>query len=167
MSEFDGIEGFTGWNAKLNQLLNDAMETAQQETLAPRLAIVNRLTTFMVQSRPNTPDILALDQIATNTANALLRTTIEERLASIAERQADLIHLTKKMQVSTEAAQESAASIRFERLTKVVSVLTDAVRELQSLKTVLADGSDAQLVASIERLVTAIQRVRGEVEHTV
>jgi hypothetical protein len=121
----------------------------------------------MAQSRPNTPDILALDQIATNTANALLRTTIEERLASIAERQADLIHLTKKMQVSTEAARESAASIRFERITKVVGVLTDAVRELQNLKTVLEDGSDAQLVASIERLVTAIQRVRGEVEHTV
>jgi hypothetical protein len=35
------------------------------------------------------------------------------------------------------------------------------------LKTVLEDGSDAQLVASIERLVAAIQRVRGEVEHTI
>ena len=33
MSEFDGIEGFAGWNAKLNQLLHDAMETAQQEAL--------------------------------------------------------------------------------------------------------------------------------------
>jgi hypothetical protein len=35
------------------------------------------------------------------------------------------------------------------------------------LKTVLDDGSNAQLVASIERLVTAIQRVRGEVERTI
>jgi hypothetical protein len=167
MSEFDGIEGFTGWNSKLNDLLHDAMEAAQQEALPPRLAIVNRLTTFMEQSRPNTPDILALDQIATDTANALLRTTIEERLASIAERQADLIQFTKKLQTSTEAARESAASIRFERITKVVNVLTTAVGELQNLKTVLDDGSNAQLVASIERLVTAIQRVRAEVERTI
>ncbi len=39
MNEFDGIEGFDGWNAKLAELLRAAEEAAQKDDLAPRLVI--------------------------------------------------------------------------------------------------------------------------------
>ena len=166
MSEFDGIEGFDGWNEKLSELLGAAEQAAQEDDLAPRLAVSRRLTDFVVNSTPNTPEILALDQIANATRSALLRATIEERLQSLAEREGELASLTKKMALVTTAANESAASIRLQRANNLVKSLTESVQSLKEFQGVLsADSTDAELVASVEKVVASIQKLRTQVEN--
>lgn len=87
MSEFAGIADVSGWQATLTALLQDATAAAQQDALAPRLAVVQRLIGFIAASSPHTAEMLALDEIALTTAQALLRQTMTERLAAITARQ--------------------------------------------------------------------------------
>lgn len=166
MSEFDGIDGFDGWSAKLSELLQASQEAAQADEWPPRLVAANRLTEFMARSHPNTPDILGLDEIANQAAAGLLRQTIEERLQAIAGRQADLVRLTKKIAATAEAAQEAAASIRLERAQKAIGALTDSILQLRGFREVLQGGAESQMVAAVEKLIASMQRVRKDIENS-
>ncbi|NVM23997.1 MAG: hypothetical protein HWN68_19735, partial [Desulfobacterales bacterium] len=64
MSEFNGITGFDGWSAKLKSLLEEAKLVAQQDELDKRLTMCDRLTDFVLESRPDTPEIKELDRMA-------------------------------------------------------------------------------------------------------
>lgn len=167
MSEFDAICDFDGWKTKLAELLTACEAAAAQDGIGPRLAVSERLTQFVLKSRPNTPEILALDDIANTARTALLNNTIDERLHALSERRGELASLTKKLAVVTEAANEAAASVRLARANKVVATLTDAVRTLKDLRQSLQGGTDDQLIASIEKLIASIQSVRGTVEGVV
>jgi len=164
MSEFDGIEDFDGWNAKLGELLGAAATAAEQNSLGPRLAVSERLTQFVISSMPSTPEILALDQIANNARSSLLRATIEERLTELAQRQGELAALTKKMSVVTAVANQSAASLRLEKANQVVKSLTESVKSLKDLKTTLKGDDDQQLASSLEKLIVSIQKTRSDIE---
>lgn len=167
MSEFDTITGFDAWKAKLTELLTECEAAAAQSDIGPRLAISERLTQFVLKSRPNTPEILALDDVANAARSALLRNTIEERLHALSERRGELASLTKKLAIVTEAANAAAASVRLERANKVVTSLTDAVRTLKDLRQTLEQGTDDALVAAIEKLIASMQSVRKTVEGVV
>jgi hypothetical protein len=167
MSEFEGIEGVDGWSTKLTVLLKEAQATAQQVELDPRLAISNRLIEFMVNSSPNSPEILALDRIANEACKDLLRKTIEDRLQSLGSRQADVVALTKKVQVATEESQASAASIRLERTRKVIAGLTDSIQRLNEFKSVLREGADEKLSDSVAKLIASAQKLRSQIESIV
>ena len=165
MSEFDGITGFDGWRAKLDELVTAAEEAAVAEGIQSRLAVAKRLNAFVKASAPNSPEILALDDIANSTRSALLNASIEERLQSLAERQGELAALTKKLALISDAANEAAASIRLEKAHGVVTALTESVKSLQAFRKVLEDEStDAELGAAIDKLVTSIQSLRSKVE---
>ena len=137
MSEFDGIEGIEGWRTKLLEILDAAEEVAEQEDWPPRREVSRRLKDFILKSSPNTADILELDRIAKETRSALLRTTIAERLESIANRQADLVRLTKSVSAITEENLQSAASIRLERARRVVNSMTTTISQLREFGTTL------------------------------
>ncbi|MBI5503653.1 MAG: hypothetical protein HY899_02555 [Deltaproteobacteria bacterium] len=167
MSEFDAIGDFDGWKAKLAELLAACEAAAAQNDIGPRLAVSDRLTQFVLKSRPNTPEILALDDIANASRTALLFNTIDERLRSLSERSGELASLTKKLAVVTEAANAAASSVRLERANEVVATLTDAVRTLKDLRQSLDGGTDEELIASIEKLIASMQSVRETVEGVV
>lgn len=164
MSEWDGIEGFESWTRKLRDLMGDAAKAAKRTEPEARFAMSERLTEFVENSFPNDEKIKALDEIASKAAIGLLEQNIDDRLKSIVTRNTELAQLTKQFEAGADDANASAASIRFERVKKALDVLNTGVVTLKELRATLTTGSDKQLIASIDRAMTAAQSVRNLLE---
>jgi len=164
MSEWDNIQGLDGWKMKLAELLREAETVAQKAEIEPRLALNARLTEFIINSSPNTPEITALDDIAEKARAGLMRSAIEERLEAISAGTGELARLTKEFLARAASAEASAASIRLERARHVVDSLTESVRAVKEFRDALGSGKDEELAKSLDRIVTSMQNLRGEIE---
>ena len=171
MNEFKDIHDFEGWRAKLEELLAEAAVAARQDDVEARFGLTQRLTQFIRSSAPNNaPDIQHLDLMAEKTVQGLLRQTIEERLAAIGERTAEIARLSEKFDAQAEAGEKAAKSIRLERAVTVVDSLTESVRALKEFRGLLespVNGQGDPLAGSIDRVISSIQRLRTSVEGTL
>ena len=161
MSEFDGIEGHDGWQAKLNQLLTEARKEAKKDDTA-REVMADRLVEFVTRSVPNDDAILALDEIAKNAAVDLLRRTVEERVQAITERNAQFAGLRK--QFETLAAKGEARAFRLERVREVADRLTDTVTQLRGFLDNLSHPNDDKLVEAVTEGIKTVKDLRELVE---
>jgi hypothetical protein len=176
-TEFDALKGLAAWRTKLDQLLAAARETALKDDLSARLAMADRLTQFIIR---NPPALLAdpasaeyeeMDRIARQCHDALLLGAIQERVAEIMSRTAELAALRKKFEHQTTANLQSAASIRLERVRKVFESTTVAVAAMGDLKkeldrTIEAGAATADitaLAAQVGGLIERLQAVRRDV----
>jgi hypothetical protein len=162
MNEFDGIEGIDGWRTKLKSLLDESRQIALEDDLDRRLKMSDRLTTFILESRPNTAEIQDLDKIAHETASALLLGSIEKRLEAITARTGELIRLTKEFGNQAEHNKEMAASIRLENLIVTIHSATETINAAkkfkESLKNTVKEGKIAVLV---DETVSAVEKLRS------
>lgn len=163
MSEFDGIEDYEGWSAKLGELLTEA-EGIAQEGLEPRLNLSRRFMDFIIHSHPATPEIRMLDELADRARESLLLATIDERIAAISNRNSELIRLTKTFREKTASANATAASLRLEQTNRTVNVLTESLQEIRALKDTLDSVADADLITKIEKAVASIRKLRDSFE---
>jgi len=181
-SEFDNIQDLTGWRNKLDELLAVARTVASNDDIDARLDVSDRLTKFIIKNPPSTPgdptssEYDLMDRVARDASNALLLTTIQERVASIVSRTTELAALRKKIDSRTAANREEAASIRLEKARRVVDATTQAVAAITDLKKELEDAvvdagagvassSDfTELARKLDALISRIQSVRSEVE---
>ena len=164
MNEWDNIQGLDGWKMKLAELLREAETVAQKAEIEPRLTLNARLTEFIINSSPNTPEIMALDAIAEKARAGLMRSAIEERLEVISTGTGELARLTKEFQARAASADASAASIRLERARRVVDSLTESVRAVKEFRGVLESGKDDDLAKSLDRIVSSIQKLRSDID---
>ena len=164
MSEWSNIEGLQGWKDKLGELLAEAREAAQQEELAPRIGINERLMQFVENSWPNSSEITALDEIATQTASALLRQTIEERLQTITERTGEYQRLGKQFAAIAEENEAKADSIRLGAITSFIDSTTKLVDSAKALHNSLNDNAaDQKLGEKIAQMIAALEALRSSV----
>jgi hypothetical protein len=177
-SEFDKIKNLAGWRAKLDELLQAARAAAQDDDLDARLEVADRLTEFIVNNPPALTDDLAtaeyadMDRVAKDAHDALLLVTIQERVAGIMSKTAELAALRKQIEGRAAANREAAASIRLEKARRVVAATTDAVTAMLDLKREIeraADSGiqDADLVAlgkQLDVLIGSTQTLRSDVE---
>jgi len=164
MSEWSNIKDVAGWTEKLGELLIAARAAARQKELAPRLEVNERLMQYVENSGPNTPEITALDEIATQTASALLNQTIEERLQSITRRTGQYQKLGKQFTALAEESEARASSIRLQAITNFIDSSTrvvDAAKALQ--KSLKDDAADKKLGERIAETITAIEALRSSV----
>jgi len=164
MSEWDGISGFDGWSGKLRDLLKDANAAARSEDIEQRFEASERLTQFVENSRPNDEPIKALDDIAKRAAIGLLRQTIDERLASIVERNGELAALGKKFSDAASGARKSAAALRLERATKALESLNDGIVKLKDLRDSLKSAADKDIAAAVDKAMAAAKAARALIE---
>jgi predicted TIM-barrel enzyme len=164
MSEWDGVEGFESWNQKLRTLLDDAAKAAKRTEPEARFVMSERLIAFVENSFPNEDKIKALDEIASKAAVGLLEQNIDERLKSIVARNAELALVAKQFGSAADDVNASAADIRLERVKKTLDVLNSGVTTLKDLRSSLKQGSDKQLIASIDKAMSAAQAVRTLLE---
>jgi len=164
MSEFDGIEGFDGWNRKLRALSDEATTAAQLGDQTARFAVSERLTRFVENSFPNDEKIRALDEIATKMAIGLLEQNVDERLKSIVARNAELARVSKEFDIAAAEANKVASKIRLEGALKTVDALNAGVLAIKELKATLEAGTDEALIESLERALRAAQDVRALLE---
>jgi hypothetical protein len=164
MSEWDGIADVAGWRDKLAQLLEEAKRAAQSQDREARLGVADRLNEFILNSRPQTPEIQRMDDLAAGSAVALMQKTIDEQLAALTARSAELAKLTKEMTSQAQTAEASAESIRLSRMRAVVSTLTHSVEALNELRAALGGDDADALGASMEDLLGRIQDLRNAIE---
>jgi hypothetical protein len=177
-SEFDKIKNLAGWRAKLDELLAAARAVAQNDDLDARLKVADRLTEFIIKNPPALPDDPAtteyedMDRVAKEAHDALLLATIQERVASIMSKTAELAALRKKIEGRAAANREAAASIRLEKARRVVAATTDAVAAMTELKKEIERAADSEvqdadmaaLGKQLDTLITRIQTLRSDVE---
>ena len=164
MSEFDDIKGFAGWKSKLADLLAEAKQAvgASDEDALPRIA--DRLTEFMIESWPDTPEIQALDRIAGDTATMLRKKGIEGKLDSLGARTAELDKMTGDFDSAATANTGKADSIRLKRVREVVDTATSTVTTLTRFKQTLKTGDDAALIVEVNTIVDALNALMKRVD---
>jgi len=164
MSEFDGIKGFDGWSKKLEELLVAAAKASQTAGHAERFEQSRRLREFIRESHPTTPDIEALDEIAKKAAIGLLEQSIDDRLKSMAERDAELAQLAKQFGDAASSAKATAASIRLERAKKALVAINDGILKMKELRELLKTGSDQDLAKALDKAIEVSQSARRLIE---
>src|SRR4051812_26276258 len=105
------MSSFALWSDKLNALLAEAEQAAQSDDLGTRLSLTRKLTDFIIASSPNTPDILALDEIAQATRRDLTNATLEQRVSGITARTGEFIKLRKAFAGLAGDARASADAL--------------------------------------------------------
>lgn len=162
------------WRDKLESLLQRA-QTAATDSLPARLALAKELQDFIldnpaaVDDDPDTAVFTEMDDIATKAHDALLLTALEERVAGIASRSAELAGLEKKIAAQSAANEKAAKSIRLEKATQVVNSVTAAVNSIKDLKAAIeanpATTEDFEaLLEQLANAVVTLQKVRAAVE---
>jgi hypothetical protein len=164
MSEWDNIEGFQQWSDKLGELLGEAREAARNPDSAARFAVSDRLTEFILNSRPNNEAIKALDEIAARASQDLMLGVLDERLMEIVGRTAEWLQIAKQFSEQAAAAGAQAASIRLEKAHRVALSLTESVHRLQDLHSSLVDADDPEFAKSVTKAVETLQKLRAQIE---
>jgi hypothetical protein len=165
-TEFDKIKDLAGWQDKLKELLAAAEKASAKNDADARLAVASRLNQFVLESSPNTDEIVALDQLATNAAREVSLDVVGDAVDRIAGRTARLRSITKQLDAVTAKAEEAAASLRLEKAHRVIDAFTEAVRAVDDLDTVLEGGSDDDLRKRLAKLTTSLVDLRDELDET-
>jgi hypothetical protein len=165
MSEFDGIGDVAGWRDKLAELIEEAKRAAKSGDDDARMSVAERMNLFIENSRPQSPEINQMDDLAGKTALALMKQTVDERMAELTVRSTELAKLTKALDAQADAASASADSIRLTKTREVVSMLTRSVDALNQFRAAVAADDTPELAKSVEDLLTRIQEVRNAIEN--
>lgn len=156
------METFEDHARELTSLLADAEASAQSGD-RPRMKRARAaLLGFITQSNDLVDGVSELDQVARDAFRDLVLSAIEEIVAGLAERTADVAALTKRFATQGAANTSAAAAIRLEHAREVASAAITLVGELRALRARLdggVPGSD-ELVALIERALEAIGAVQ-------
>lgn len=164
MSEWDNIEGFQQWSDKLGELLAEARAAASDPDSSARFTVSERLTEFILNSRPNDEAIKALDAVAARASQDLMLSVLDERLREIIGRTAEWHQIAKQFSEQTATAGEKAAAIRLEQAHRLAQSLTESVHRLQELRGSLGDTDDPEFARSLARAVETLQKLRTQVE---
>ena len=177
-TEFDKIKNLAGWRAKLDELLAAARDAAKIDDLDQRLEVADRLTAFIINnppvlsSDPSTLEYDDMDRVAKEAHDGLLLATIQERVAVIMSKTAELAALRKKIEGRSAANRKAAESIQLEKVRRVVDATTEAVSAMTDLKKQIDSAQEnglqneemLALGQKLETLIASIQTVRSEVE---
>jgi hypothetical protein len=163
-TEFDRIKDHAGWKAKLKELLAAAEKASSKNDDDDRLSVATRLNTFVLESAPNTDEIRALDELASEAARELSTAVVGTAVDRISRRTAALRSITKKLEAVSLQAEQATASIRLEKAHRVIDAFTEAVRAVDDLDTVLAEGTDEQLRKRLTKLADSMRVLRAELD---
>lgn len=164
--DWDSLNTFEDWANVLHELLTTATNSIKSGNVSERVEAQNLLNDFIIHS----PNAVAgeLDTIAKNSINDIFLTAVDEALASISSRSADLAIYVKTVKAVTSEAEVAAKSIKLERATKVIGTATQIIRDLNDLKITISESEEDQSLAekidktvkSIQELVPSVMAVR-------
>lgn len=155
---WDALITFEDWAKVLHELLGEARKAIHSGNIEKRVAVQEELSAFIMTS----PNTLAaeLDEIARKAITDIFKTTVDEALASLANRTAELATHIKVVNAVTLEAEQAARSIRLENATKVISSATAILRDLHELRQALtATKEDTLLAGKIDKTVKALQEL--------
>lgn len=154
--QWDSLSSFDDWSEALKKLLSDAAAAIKGQDIGMRVNVQRQLNDFIDES----PNALAseLDEIARRAIEDIFRATLEEALAGIAARSAELSRHVKIIDAVTTSAVKDSKSIRLETASKAVSSATAVVRQLGELRDALKGSPDeAKISTQIDKATQALQ----------
>lgn len=161
--DWDSLKDFKDWSGALRGLLDEAREALKADDIGRRVAAQEQLNAFIDHS----PNAVAgkLDEIAGQAIDDLFAGTLQEALASIGKRTAELARYTKEVGAAAADAHRDAASIRLDTARGAVDAITEAIQAMSALRTSLGtDASDEALMKEIDRAIAAVQKLRNMAE---
>ena len=164
MSQWSGLKTFEDWKKKLNELLDEGRKASAANDDEARLKLCSQLRIFVTKSRPNTPEILELDGIASEAQQALSMQVASDAVGRIEARTTELILLAKHLEQVAEKVEADAASLRLEKARAAVDAITDAARALNDFDAVLLTGTDEELSGRLKEIVAALKKLRDTIE---
>lgn len=165
------------WRDKLSALLDRANAIALNPDLLARRAVAKDLQAFImdnppsVSTEPETAEFDEMDAIARKAHDALLLSVVEDRVAAIASRSAELAGLTRKVAAQTAANEKAARSLRLEKAIRVASTATETVNAIKELKAQIEDHPSTEqdfteLTKHLGIALQSLQDLRTAVEST-
>ena len=152
------LRTFDDWAGVLQHLLGQARAALESSDANKRAQVQGLLLEFITKS-PNS-SAAVLDDIAKKAIRDIYNDAVDQALADISSRNAELALHIKSINAVTSDAQAAAGSIRYERATGVINSATSLVQQLNELKNVLSnDQADQALVTKIEKAVKSLQDV--------
>jgi len=159
------LKTYKEWSGKLSELLAQAHDAIAAKDVDKKLEAQRALNEF-IDNCASPVKGKELDDIASRAIGNLFEATLDQCMAEMGKRTAELTALTKDIAAVTDAANASAANIRLDSARKVIDTTVQAVEALKSLKQQLdsAQPDEKQLADTISTLITSIQTVRNQVE---
>lgn len=161
---WDALDSYDDWKSTLESLLDQSKSASDANDDAELLAISNALNTFVRKSFPNTPEIMALDNVAVQASQAMSEQVADAAVLQITARTTQLAALSKQLTQLAQAAAEDAALFRLEKAHAAVDALTQAMRTIDGLDEAFTEDSDEELRAKIKELATTLKKMRDAIE---
>jgi hypothetical protein len=122
-----------------------------------------RFTGFILNSWPNTPEVLALDAIAERARSALLQATIEDRLQQLAAGTADLQRASAGLRSVAGMLDADASRFGLKRVECVIRTVTESIQAIRQLVESLDTTRNSELVSQAERIIDSLQSFEHDV----
>lgn len=162
---WNNLNTYADWAGALQTLLNNAHDAVAGGDVDKKQAAQKNLKDF-IDNCASPVKAKELDTIASEAIGDIFAATLDQAMAGIGSRTAELANMTKDVNAITDAANSDAASIRLDAARKVVDTTVQVVQALTTLKQQLdaTQPDDKKVADSITTLITAIQAVRNQVE---
>lgn len=161
---WDALDAYDSWKDTLETLLDQAKSASAENDQTELIAISNALNTFVKKSFPNTPEIMALDEVAVQASQAMSEQVADAAVMQISARTTQLTALAKHLEHLATVAADEAASIRLEKAHAAVDALTHAMRTIDGLDDAFTEASDEELRAKIKDLASTMKKMRDAIE---
>ena len=164
MSDWKNLKTFEDWKAKLEELLEEGRKASAANDDDARLETCSQLRMFVQKSRPNTPEILELDGIASEAQQALSTQVASDAVGRIEARTTEILLLAKMVEQVAIKAESDAATLRLDKAHAAVDAITQASRALTDFDTVLQEGTDEELAARVKEILASLKKLRDAIE---
>jgi hypothetical protein len=156
------LAGVDAWLPELKTLLEEARDAATEEEAKPRLEVAAYLAGFIQESFPQTAEMDKLDDMARLMAIDIMKQTVDDRLANIAERTAEYVKLEKDLTFAAEQAEAAAEETRLKGITRLIDTSTEAISAAKELAKSLSDSAagDKKIATLIEETIAAVEELR-------
>jgi hypothetical protein len=161
MSKWTSLSTFDDWKEKLREILDEGRKASEENDNEDRLAICQQLLTFIDKSPASLDGTDGLDDVAIEAQahQKLSEEVVDDALAQIHARTAEIVVLTKSIDRVASKAESAAADLRLELAHSAIDALTGAVRAAESLiKEVRKNGADADFAKSLSDLIKALEQ---------
>ncbi len=148
----------------LKGLLAEARRSLGKDgTSQDRMNVHNRLEAFGMEIPTEVRTRTKLDEIADEMMDALIDANIERALARMRAGNKELKRLISALDGISTEAESSASAISLAPVTRVVESAGEVIKNLKELRSSLT-GSHSELQGRIDKVITAVQKLRDEVE---
>jgi hypothetical protein len=162
-SRFSSAVTVEDWATELTAILGDVERAVEGGTFEKRLELQDLLFEF-VKASPTSAE--ALDAIARRAAGDLLKAEVEDAVAGIAARNAELKEATRLIRQGTAEAKGAAKALQFEKVAESLESARAGIEALTALRDGLTD-EDAELTDRLIEIAGAIEDFQKAAGQTV